>query len=290
MKPFLAFTEALYLKPLLYGVDGDDSPFRPVVDFPAAIAMNMSKPARTAQSGGRTKLEGAGCAFLSPIDYARYGAEYCIVPTVAVSSSQPTDTIELYVKPDIRNIKTMAVDIRITSEIILAKIILTEKYPYSQNDEANLQIVPMMPNLDAMLSKADAALLVNFAPTTERQRDVFKLDLIEEWYDLTDLPYVHGFWVGRQDEMLIADVQRLIHAKKNGVALLEEVAAQAAKERGFSAESATQYLSAFSYDFTEQQSESLQELMSYAYYFGVLPDIPEINFFDVEDPSKLNSN
>lgn len=221
MKPFLAFHEALYLKPLLYGLERNDSPFHRVVDIPALIAMNMSKPARVqgTSAGKRIKLEGAGCAFLSPIDYARHGAEYCIVPTVAVSSSRPTGAIELYVNSDVYDIETMAVDIRVTSEIILAKIILMEKYPNSEQEEANVQIVPMMPNLDAMLSKADAALLVNVAPIAERKHDGFKLDLVEEWYDLTDLPYVHGFWVGRQDEMLIDDVRRLIRAKKDGVAL-----------------------------------------------------------------------
>ncbi len=280
-KPFLAYSEALYLKPLLYGLEGNDSPFRTVVDFPATVALNMSK---------RIQLEGAGCAFLSPIDYARHGAEYCIVPDIAVSSAHPTGSVELYVKSDIRNIRTMAVDVRVTSEIILAKVILMEKYPNADPKPGNIQIVPMMPNVKSMLAKADAALVVNFSPVSESQSDFFRIDLVEEWSDLTDLPYVHGFWVGRQDEMLMDDLHRLMRAKTTGVTLQGETAARAARERGLSPESAREFLSSFSYDFTQPQVESLQELLSYAYYFGVLPDIPEINFFDVEDLSKLSPN
>ena len=280
-KPFLAYSEALYLKPLLYGLEGKDTAFRRVVDFPATVALNMSK---------RIQLTGAGCAFLSPIDYARHGAEYCIIPRVAVSSTEPTSSIELYVKSDIRSIRTMAVDIRVTSEIILAKIILMEKYRHADSKAKNLQVVPMMPNVKSMLARADAALVVNFSPSSESQSDFFKVDLVEEWNDLTDLPYLHGFWVGRQEELLVAHLHRLMRAKATGVSLLNEVASKSAAERGLSQDSAVEYLSSFSYDLGELQTESLQELMSYAYYFGSIPDIPEVNFFDVEDPTTLNSN
>lgn len=279
-KPFLAYPEAWYLKPLLEGLEGSDPPFRHLVDFPATIALNMSRPAGT-PSGKRIRMEGQGCAFLSPIDYARYGAEYCIVPGIAVSSSCPTGTVELYVRSDIRNIATMAVDVRVTSEIILAKIILTEKYP-NVDKQASFQVIPMMPDIDAMLAKADAALVVNFSPRKQQRHDVFHLDLVEEWNDLAELPYVHGFWVGRQNEMYVDDLQRLMHAQTAGTANLRTVAERYARTFRLSVDEAEQYLASFSYQMGQEQIDSLQEFMSYAFYYGVLPDIPEINFFDVE--------
>ena len=192
-------------------------------------------------------------------------------------------------KSDVRNIKTMAVDIRVTSEIILAKIILAEKYPNEELEHGALQIVPMMPDVNAMLAKADAALIVSLLPSAIPQTDAFRLDLVEEWADLTDLPYVHGFWVGREDQMLIDDAQRLMRAKEEGVGLLDTVAEET-NTAGPSAQATREYLSAFSYDFGEPQEESVKEFMSYAFYFGILPDIPEINFFDVEDSPKRSRN
>ncbi|HXG38596.1 MAG TPA: MqnA/MqnD/SBP family protein [Bacteroidota bacterium] len=279
-KPFLAFPEALYLKPLLEGLEGSESPFRHLVDIPASIALNMSKSTAT-PLGKRIPMEGQGCAFLSPIDYARYGAEYCIVPGIAVSSSRPTGSVELYVKSDIRNIATLAVDVRVTSEIILAKIILTEKYP-NVDKQASFQIIPMIPDLDAMLAKADAALVVNFAPSKRERGAIFHLDLVEEWNDLTELPYVHGFWVGRQNEMYVDDLQRLMQAQTAGTSSLRTVAERHARAFQLSVDEAERYLSSFSYQLGQEQIDSLQEFMSYAFYYGVLPDIPEINFFDVE--------
>ncbi len=286
MKPFLAYPEALFTKPLLYGLEGSDSPFESVVDIPARIALQMSKP----EKGKRIQPEEAGCAFLSPVDFARYGAEYCVVPNVGVSSFLPTDTVQLYVKSDIRNIKTMAVDIRVTSEIILAKIILMEKYPNEESEQDNVQIIPMLPDVNAMLAKADSALVVNLSPGSVPVSDAFKLDLVEEWEDLTDLPYVHGFWVGRENLTLAEDVQRLMRAKTEGTALVESIAEQSAAQFGVTALQAKDYIGSFVYDFGEQQSDSLKEFMSYAYYFGILPDIPEVNFFDIEDTPKPNRN
>jgi len=286
VKPFLAHPEALYLKPLLHGLEGNDSPFEHVLDIPAKLALQMNKP----QKNERIQVEKPGCAFLSPVDYARHGAEYCIVPNVAVSSSQPTGTVHLYVKSDIRNVKTMAVDIRVTSEIILAKIILMEKYSNEESEQGSLQIVPMMPDVNAMLAKADSALVMNLSPASIPSNDAFRLDLVEEWADLTDLPYVHGFWVGRDERMPVEDVQRLMLAKTEGTALIESIAEQAAVHSGISAQQAHEYFSSFTYDFGEQQSDSLKEFMSYAFYFGILPDVPEINFFDVENFPKPNRN
>ena len=113
----LGIPEALSLKPLLYGLE--NLGVNIIRDIPAKIALDFSR---------RISPLDEGCAFLSPIDYARHGSEYLIVPNVGVSSSVPTGTVQLFVKSTVSNIETVAVDIRVTSEIILARIILQEKY------------------------------------------------------------------------------------------------------------------------------------------------------------------
>jgi predicted solute-binding protein len=270
MKSRLAASDALYIKPLMFGLDRTESPFDLVIDIPAKNALKLSQRSEEIRS-----------AFLSPIDYARHGAEYCIVPGVCVASSQPTNTIQLALKSELHTINSVAIDVRFTSEIILAKIILEEKYR-TDPSRANLQFIPMMPNVDAMLLKADAALLVNESPDTIKTSGCFTLDLVEEWNDLTDLPYVHGFWVGREDEMTGLEAEALISAKKNGVLQQSQVIQQAALKRNSSVEEMTQYLSAFSYDLGEREEESIEEFIRYAYYHTVLGDVPDIRYFDLE--------
>jgi Predicted periplasmic solute-binding protein len=270
MKSRLAVSDALYLKPLLFGLDRTESPFDPVIDIPAQNALKLSQ-----------RSEGIRNAFLSPIDYARHGGEYCIVPGICVASSIPTNTIQLVLKSELRNIDRIAVDVRFTSEIILAKIILEEKYR-NNSSRQKLQFIPMMPDIDAMLAKADAALLVNEIPNLYKKSGVFTLDLVEEWNDLTDLPYVHGFWVGREEEMTEQEAKVLLTAKNNGVILQLQIAQEAARQRNLPIEETTKYLSSFSYDLGEREEESLAEFIQYAYYHTVIGDVPEIRYFDLE--------
>ena len=202
MKSRLAASDALYLKPLVYGLDRTDSPFELVTDIPANNAVKLGE-----------RSEGIRIAFLSPIDYARHGGEYCVVPDICVASSSQTNTIQLVLKSSLRNIERVAIDVRFTSEIILAKIILSEKYR-NQPTHSTLQFIPMMPDVDAMLAKADAALLVQDHPQMLGREGTFTLDLVGEWNDLTGLPYVHGFWVGREEELSKREAQALLSAKK----------------------------------------------------------------------------
>lgn len=269
----------MYLQPLLYGLEKEDSNVELLVNLPAQNALKL-----------RERTDNLQCAFLSPIDYARYGSEYRIVPGVGVSSSVPTDTIQLFIKSSVRDISTIAVDIRVTSEIILAKIVLLEKFPNFTEGDTAMQFLPMFPNLDQMLAKADAALIVNLTPNVHLSQEAFALDLAEEWNDLTDLPYVHGFWVGREEDAGIEIAQGLIRAKTLGVSYTDHIAGHASQQRGLSLEEARNYLARFSYDFGTDQEESLSEFMRYAFYHGVIPDVPEINFFEFDPPSQQSLN
>ena len=270
MKSRLAASDALYVKPLVFGLDRPESPFDLVTDFPAVNSLKLSE-----------RSDGIRNAFLSPIDYARHGGEYRIVPNICVASSGNTNTIQLVLKSNLRNIDRVAIDVRFTSEIILANIILLEKYR-NEPEHTKLQFIPMMPDIDAMLAKADAALIIQDHPQRIGRAGTFTLDLVEEWNDLTGLPYVHGFWVGREEELSKTEAQALLTAKTNGILLKSQITQGVAQQRNLSLHDLTGYISSFVYDFGEKEEESLTEFIHYAYFHGVIGDVPDINFFDVE--------
>ncbi len=279
MKHLLGVSEASYLRPLLFGLEAPDSPFELLVDIPAEISIKF-----------RERTRNLRCAFLSPIDYARHGADYRIVPDVGVSSFSGTETILLYVKQGVRNIRSLSVDIRATSEIILAKIILLEKFPSLTSSDAGIQFIPMLPKLDDMLAKADAALVVNFHPHENSPEGLFALDLVEEWNDLTGLPYVHGFWVGRENPETEELVPHLVRAKQDGLRSIEELARQLARRLNLPIDEAVGYFSSFSFKLGDEEQHGLSELIRYAFYHGVLPDVPEISFFELDSSETASVN
>jgi predicted solute-binding protein len=267
----LGVSDAAYLQPLLHGLSSPDSPFEPVVDLPASNSIHLNE-----------RTGNIRCAFLSPIDYLRYAGPYRIVPDACVSSSKSTRTITLTVKSGVRNIRRIAVDVRVTSEIILARIVLLERLRNSPENRQELEFIPAMPSLDSMLSKADAALIVNLSPSKTPVTNEFTIDLVEEWSDMTGLPYVHGFWVAREEDLTAQQVKGLINAKKRGIEMMEESVRTVASRSQVPAEVARDYLESFSYDFGQDQIDSLAEFGSYAYYHGALGDIAELNFFETE--------
>lgn len=279
VRNLLGVPEASYVQPLLYGLRNSSANLEFLVDFPSQLALRLQQ-----------RIDSVRCAFLSPIDYARHGADYLVVPGVGVSSSSRTDTIQLFVNPDVQNVGTIAVDIRVTSEIILAKIILAEKFPNLAAAKGPLRFIPMLPKRDEMLRKADAALVVNFCPHAQTPDEPFALDLVDEWNDLTGLPYVHGVWVGHDEAEAAAIVETLVLAKEHGVSHLAEIAEVISAERKVSRESSKQYLTGFSYGLGEEEQQGFAEFVRYAYYHGVLPDVPDLNFFEGSTPPAPSLN
>src|SRR5690242_267878 len=92
-------------------------------------------------------------AFLSPIDYAKDYAMYRIVPGRAASSRGESVTVLLAFNKQLRNIATLAVDPRSASEIVLAGILMAEKYGIRP------AIVPVAGNPADALGRSDAAIL-----------------------------------------------------------------------------------------------------------------------------------
>lgn len=268
----LGVHDALYLKPLLYGLE--HSPLFTLVP---------ADPARLSQEF-RERPDHLRGAFLSPLDYARYGADYRVVPGVCVSSSVPTGTVRLFVNSRKSNVSTLAVDVRVISEIILARIVLLEKFPNLPAEKGSLKFIPMEPDPKRMLENADAALVVSFAPS-DPPPGLFFVDLVEEWYDMTGLPYVHGMWVGREDRLTEEEIRALLLAKQNGVRAISENAAALVDASPMTGEELKHYFSQFSYEMGDAQAESLTEFFRYGFYHGILGDIPDLNFFSPSPPN-----
>jgi chorismate dehydratase len=257
----IGISPSLWSLPLIREMQEDDA-FTILVDAPTKNSVKLREH----------KLD---ASFLSPIDYARESSDYRIVPGIAVSSRQ---AIDLHFRESIRTINTLAVDPSSSSEVVLAKIVLAEKF------DLEPQIVPIIGSLATMLSKADAALLVGNAVLLESPFHPNRLDFLELWHETTELPYVHGFWCGRENDLSIRDIHRIQSSKETGVAALDVIASEASRRRGMklSAHAIKEHLELFSYDFTDEVSEAVREFLGYAYYHGILPGIADLNFYSPE--------
>jgi chorismate dehydratase len=240
--------------------------FECIVDLVANNAIRMREH----------ELDGA---FLTPIDYARESSDYSIIPYVAVSSRVATDTIVLCFKEGLHTVNTLAVHPTSTSEIVLASILLGERF------DVRPKILPVIGNFDEAMRRADATLLVGDEAVKEATQHRNKLDLVEEWNDMTDLPYVHGFWCVREEVVSRGDVAAIQRACKRGSESIDEIvdAAIAGGSPHLPPDLLRQYLKSFSFTLNEEEQEAVAEFLRYAYYRGVVPDVADLHFFSAED-------
>jgi hypothetical protein len=82
---------------------------------------------------------------------------------------------------------------------------------------------------------------------------------------------VHGFWCAREGALSEAQWNLL-------AALGLPPEATEALETD-----APSPVNIFSYDFAENVQEGIREFLRYAYYHGILPDVPDLRFFGAQE-------
>lgn len=253
----------LYALPLKGRGRGDPG-YEWVVDAPARNAIALRE--------GSLDL-----AFLTPIEYARESSLYYIIRGVAVSSRGGDGSVALLFREGVDRLSSLAIDPSSASEIVLASIILAEQFNIRPS------LVPCRTTPEASLQDADAVLLVGDRALRMTHVHGNTLDLVEEWEEMTSLPYVHGIWCGQEHAAGMEDLERLRRLCTEGRGTLTTLSQTAAREGRLDPLNARQileYLEGLSFEETEDVEEGLREFIRYAYYHGVLPDIVDLQYYD----------
>lgn len=209
-------------------------------------------------------------AFIHPMDYALNSSDLIIFPGVGVSATGFASTVRLYLRSDVRNITTMAVGAVTTTDVLLARIVLTEKYDSAPS------ILPVAGTIDEMLTKADCALVAGDAVLDVHSNRPY-IDMIDEWSDISELPFVHALCVTRGESFNKELSERLLASQETGKHHLRAVADDLSRDHRHSPDTIYNFLSHFSYGFDEQSRESLETFFQMAFYHSMMGDVPEIH-------------
>ncbi|MFN3420898.1 MAG: menaquinone biosynthetic enzyme MqnA/MqnD family protein [Armatimonadota bacterium] len=211
-------------------------------------------------------------AGLIPLAEYLRGVGSGIVADVSLAADGAVRSVLLVSKVPLFQIETVAVDRGSRSSVLLLKVILAERY-------GNVPVLfPMEPNLDLMLTKADAALLIGdaalLAQTSLRWQVI---DLGQEWKELTGLPFVFAAWVirGGANETELADW--LVKSKIEGLRNLDIIVAEEVQKRNLDKSLVHHYLTeCIKYDLTESHIESIRTFNRLCVKHRFLPEIRSI--------------
>ncbi len=230
--------------------------------------------------------EGTVDAGLIPsIEYLRGPAEaphtYRIVPGVAIASRGPVASVALYTSKAMRDVRSIALDTSSRTSVALARVLCAREF----------KIRPLFyssgPDLEEMLGKADAALLIGdnalfLDPAQLRVKPgvaVEKIDLGDVWTQMSGLPFVYAFWAGRPDALGPDEVTALREACADGINHVGEIAATYVGDARRQAIGARYLRDNISYGFGADERAGLELFYRYAAESGVVPETQPLRFY-----------
>ena len=146
----------------------------------------------------------------------------------------------------------------------------------------NPDYLKMEPDLDKMLTKADAAFITGDKAFEYSRNNSNYLDLGEEWEDLTGFPFVYAFWAGREFTVKKNELSIIKKAyelgRKNLVKICKDYAASHSESWSFYHDFLTQNMQ---YVLTEEAKDGLAEYYNYAFFFGFSEFIPDLHFYEL---------
>ena len=174
--------------------------------------------------------------------------------TGVVATWAQAESVLLFHKGDLRRVRRLASNAHSQTSNALAQIVLKDVYG------CRPEVAAYEPDLEAMLSECDAAVLIGDYAMGRSQAPFPRLDLGSAWHDLTGLPAVWALWVAQDEAAARAAQPVLAQAREAGLARLPQIAAEHACRSGLPEERCLRYLvETMHYDFGDREREGLAQ-------------------------------
>lgn len=184
-----------------------------------------------------------------------------VVPGIGIASQGPVRSILLFSKCHPEQIKTLAVDSSSRTSLMLARIVLRQRYG------ADAAVISRPPRLEEMLEVADAALIIGDPALRLNPAELsyHVLDLGQEWNEMTGLPMVFALWAGRKGCVTPDVVRAFEDSCRFGRSHLSDIVQLEAAARRIPAELAQEYLTRhIVFELGDRERQGMQLFLRYA--------------------------
>lgn len=225
---------------------------------------------------------------ISPISSIMYGKrdDLLILPGLSITSNDFTKSVLICSngKMEFSDFegKTLCIPETTASSATLIKIIL-----WLKGIDVKIKHCPGT-DIDRMLKKGDAALLIGDSAIHAIGKYSVVADLGNEWKKMTGKKMVYALWVVRGDfakhhpEKVKLVLDTLLRSKDYAYKNINEIANFIASEKKIDCGFMKEYFHTLNYDFDAESMESLGLYFKYAKECGVVGDV-ELRFFDNRD-------
>lgn len=158
------------------------------------------------------RVGGADIGIIPAITYATIPG-LVILPDAVIASKNDVRSILLVSHKRIEDVRTIAADTSSRTSVVLLQILLQKVWnsgpdvasassrQFRRHPAGPPELRPMAPDIDAMLSAYDAALLIGDSALRLDPTKYISHDLAAEWRKLTGLPFVFAVWALRMSAL-----------------------------------------------------------------------------------------
>jgi chorismate dehydratase len=294
----ISIVQYLNTAPLVWGFT--NGPLRGKYDLSFTVPSQCAEQLRTGQ---------ADVAIIPAIEYARI-PDLEVLPDLSIASKKLVRSLLLISKAPIGQFASVALDASSRSTQALTRILCAEHWKIAP------EFIEMPPDLEIMLKKADAALLIgdpalrlslSMDPHSARIADhgsqiaplkpppagwiwnaakagiappavkLFVFDMVEQWRAMTGHPAVLAVWAARKG-VAGSEVVADFHASRNfGMSRIAEICAEAARELELPADKLESYLrDNIDFSLDEENRRGLELYFAHAARLGLIPQAKPI--------------
>lgn len=227
-------------------------------------------PARSAELLAQKRVD---AALVPVIEYQRI-KDVLLIENVCVGAREKVRSVCLVTKGlDLWDVESVSLDVSSRTSVALTKIIFQEFYGFEPSyKEAK-------PNLQAMLSDSDCALLIGDPALTIDAKIYRKFDLAEMWKKFTGFGFVFAMWMATAEKKEIVKQIDFAAARDEGLKHTDEIAANYAAQISLDRDDFIKYLSEnISYTIDDAMREGLSLYYKLAHKHRLIERLKPLRF------------
>lgn len=205
-----------------------------------------------------------------------------VLPNIAIAARDYVRSILLISRKPLDQVRTVATDTSSRTSVALTQVLFCKFLGGPR------QFTPHAPDLEAMLAKHEAALLIGDAALQVSLHDspYYLYDLAHEWRVRTGKPFVFAFWAVRRDAlarqpetMNLTDLFQRSRDHGTEAGNIDVLSREWAPRLRLTEEEIRVYLTEnIRYELDRENHDGLQLFFRYSQELGLISHIPELRF------------
>ena len=226
------------------------------------VELTLARPSELARQIAEREVD----VGLLPVGAAAAIGELRLLRSSAIGARGRVRSVAIVSERPIHELDSIALDLSSRTSVVLARLLLARR-----------KLTPKLFGADPQTALAGVqgttgALLIGDIALDVERRFEHRLDLAEEWFEWTGLPFVFAAWFARPDAVSPEQEDILRVAKQKGLARVHEIAAEHAARSGLEEASLRSYLTeTIRYDLGDEELKGLERFWLEGANAGLLP-------------------